>query len=197
MRQASHTGCSRTGAGRNSTTRWSATAGRRRRTPCAAGPAGVERAGPLRPERAHRQRGAGGRHQRVSRLCCRRCWRMHPEVAECIVRPMRADEGARLKAFVVPRGGSAGHGATARSARELDRRTPGAVRVPGGLLLRPGAAAPAERQADRLDHRRLGIRKASGHERKRRTRFNTEVVPSSLAQGLAKKTSANPGNYLS
>jgi long-chain acyl-CoA synthetase len=30
--------------------------------------------------------------------------RMHPEVREAAVRPMRADEGARLKAYVVPRG---------------------------------------------------------------------------------------------
>ena len=28
---------------------------------------------------------------------------MHPAVLECVVRPMRADEGTRLKAFVVPR----------------------------------------------------------------------------------------------
>ena len=33
---------------------------------------------------------------------------MHPAVAECVVRPMRADEGARLKAFVVPMGEQAG-----------------------------------------------------------------------------------------
>jgi long-chain acyl-CoA synthetase len=32
--------------------------------------------------------------------------RMHPEVAEAAVRPMRPDEGRRLKAFVVPREGS-------------------------------------------------------------------------------------------
>ena len=30
---------------------------------------------------------------------------MHPAVAECVVRPMRPDEGSRLKAFVVPRDG--------------------------------------------------------------------------------------------
>ncbi|MFC5460660.1 AMP-binding enzyme [Massilia niabensis] len=36
---------------------------------------------------------------------------MHPGVAECVVRPMRPDEGTRLKAFVVPKAGA--HDATA------------------------------------------------------------------------------------
>ncbi|MEN3275640.1 MAG: hypothetical protein V7631_1430 [Massilia sp.] len=40
---------------------------------------------------------------------------MHPAVAECVVRPMRPDEGARLKAFVVPAAG-AGDAATLRAA---------------------------------------------------------------------------------
>ncbi|MDB5792885.1 MAG: hypothetical protein JWQ80_2909 [Massilia sp.] len=33
---------------------------------------------------------------------------MHPQVAQCVVRPMRADEGTRLKAFVVPKQGAHG-----------------------------------------------------------------------------------------
>lgn len=40
---------------------------------------------------------------------------MHPAVAECVVRPMRPDEGTRLKAFVVPAAG-AGDAAALRAA---------------------------------------------------------------------------------
>jgi 4-coumarate--CoA ligase len=40
--------------------------------------------------------------------------RMHPQVADASVRLMRADEGARLKAFVVPRAEDADADALAR-----------------------------------------------------------------------------------
>ncbi len=71
---------------------------------------------------------------------------MHPDVAQCVVRLMRPDEGARLKAFIVAGRGRA-PAPLARCAGRLDRRAPDAARAAGGVFVRPRAAARAGRQA--------------------------------------------------